>query len=48
MLELLLIPIGYSLVTSGLAVLGIPVLLLGLAGTALLLAPATRAALGAR
>jgi hypothetical protein len=47
-LELLLIPVGYSLVTSGLAVLGIPVGLLALATTALLLAPATRAALGAR
>jgi hypothetical protein len=47
-LELLLLPAGYSLVTSGLAVIGIPVLLLAGATVALLLAPATRAALGAR
>ena len=47
-LELLQIPVGYSLVTSGLAVLGIPVCCSPLPTTALLLAPATRAALGAR
>jgi hypothetical protein len=47
-LDLLLLPIGYSLVTSGLAIIGIPVLLLAGATVALLLAPATRAALGAR
>jgi hypothetical protein len=47
-LELLLLPIGYSLITSGLAVLGIPVLLLAGTTAALLLAPSTRAALGAR
>jgi hypothetical protein len=47
-LELLLLPVGYSLVTSGLAVIGIPVLLLAGGTAALLLAPATRAALGAR
>lgn|SRR5262245_8101398 len=47
-LELLLLPVGFSLVTSGLAYLGIPVLLLAGITVALLLAPATRAALGAR
>ena len=47
-LELLLLPVGYSLVTSGLAFLGIPVLVVGATTAALLLAPATRAALGAR
>jgi hypothetical protein len=47
-LELLLLPAGYSLLVSGLAIIGIPVLLLAGATVALLLAPATRAALGAR
>ena len=47
-LELLLLPTGYSLLVSGLAIIGIPVLLLAGATVALLLAPATRAALGAR
>lgn len=47
-LELLLLPLGYSVITSGLAYLGIPVLLLAGITVALLLAPATRAALGAR
>ena|SRR5215467_2040767 len=47
-LELLLLPIGYSLVTTGLALLGIPVLLLAGSTAALLLTPSTRAALGAR
>jgi hypothetical protein len=46
--ELLLLPFGYSLVTGGLAIIGIPVLLLAGATIALLLAPATREALGAR
>lgn len=47
-LELLLLPTGYSLLVSGLAIIGIPVLLLAGATVALLLAPPTRAALGAR
>jgi hypothetical protein len=47
-LELLLLPVGYSLITSGLAAIGIPVLVLAGATAALLLSPSTRAALGAR
>jgi hypothetical protein len=47
-LQLLALPIGYSMVSSGLAWLGIPVLLAGLGGAGLLLAPPTRAALGIR
>jgi hypothetical protein len=45
-LELLLLPIGYYLVTGGVAWLGLPVIAVGLAGAAALLAPATRVALG--
>jgi len=47
-LDLLLIPVGFSVITSGLAVIGIPVLLLAGGTVALLLEPSTRAALGAR
>jgi hypothetical protein len=47
-LDLLLVPIAFSLITSDLAVIGIPVLLLAGGTVALLLAPSTRAALGAR
>ena len=47
-LDLLFIPIGFSLITSDLPIIGIPVLLLAGGTVALLLAPATRAALGAR
>jgi hypothetical protein len=45
-LELLLLPIGYTMITDGLAYIGIPVMLAGIFGAGLLLAPATRAALG--
>ena len=45
-LELLLLPIGYTMITNDLAYVGIPVVLVGLFGAGLLLAPATRAALG--
>jgi hypothetical protein len=45
-LELLLVPIGYSMVGGGLAIVGVPLLIVGLAGAGLLLAPSTRAALG--
>ncbi len=44
--ELLQVPIGYTMITNGLPVLGVPVLLLGLLGAALLLAPSTRQELG--
>jgi hypothetical protein len=47
-LELLFVPIGYYLVTGGVAWLGIPVIVLGLGCAGLLLAPASRAALGIR
>lgn len=45
-IELLLVPIGYSMVGSGLPLLGVPVMVVGLAGAGMLLAPGTRAALG--
>ena len=45
-LELLLLPIGYTMISAGLAYVGIPVMLVGLFGAGLLLAPATRTALG--
>jgi hypothetical protein len=45
-LELLLLPIGYTMISAGLAYVGIPVMLVGLFGAGLLLAPATRVALG--
>lgn len=45
-LELLLLPIGYTMISGGLAYVGIPVMLVGLVGAGLLLAPATRTALG--
>jgi hypothetical protein len=44
-LQLLLLPIGYSNVTSGIKALGIVMIVIGLAGCATLLAPATSAAL---
>jgi hypothetical protein len=47
-LNLLLLPIGYSMVAGGLAWLGILVVAAGLGGAGTLLAPATRAALGMR
>jgi hypothetical protein len=45
-LELMLLPIGWFMTTGGLAWLGVPVLLIGLLGAGLLVAPATRQALG--
>lgn len=45
-LELLLLPIGYTMISGGLAYVGIPVMLVGIVGAGLLLAPATRTALG--
>jgi uncharacterized membrane protein (DUF2068 family) len=47
-LEMMLLPIGYYMIRGGLAWIGVPVLLLGLFGAGLLLAPATREALGIR
>jgi hypothetical protein len=47
-LQLLLLPIGYYMITGGQAWLGIPVMIIGLVGAATLLAPAARAALGVR
>jgi hypothetical protein len=46
-LQLLLLPIGYSMVTTGLW-LGVAVIAVGLSGAGTLLAPSTRAALGMR
>jgi hypothetical protein len=45
-LQMLLLPMGYTMVIGGLPWLGVPVLLVGVCGAGLLLAPATRAALG--
>jgi hypothetical protein len=47
-LELMLVPIGYYMIKGNLIWLGVPVVLLGLFGAGLLLAPATREGLGAR
>jgi hypothetical protein len=47
-LELMLLPIGWFMVSGGLAWLGVPVFLLGLLGAGLLVTPATREALGVR
>ena len=45
-LQLMLLPVGWYMVSGGLAWLGVPVFLLGLVGAGLLVAPATRTALG--
>jgi hypothetical protein len=45
-LQMLLIPIGYTMVTGGLPWVGIPVIVIGVFGAGLLLAPSTRTALG--
>ncbi len=47
-LELLLVPVGGSMVQAGALVPGVLVILLGLLGAGALLAPATRIALGIR
>jgi hypothetical protein len=47
-LELLLLPLGYYMVVGGAAWLGIPAMVAGLACTGLLVAPASREALGIR
>jgi hypothetical protein len=47
-LELLLVPLGYYMVTGGAAWLGVPAIVAGLACTGLLVAPASRQALGIR
>jgi hypothetical protein len=47
-LQLLLVPIGYSMAAAGMAWAGIPVIALGLGGAAALIAPTTREALNAR
>ncbi len=44
--QMLLIPTGYTMVAGGLPVVGVPVILVGLVGAGTLLAPATRAAVG--
>jgi hypothetical protein len=44
-LQLLLVPIGYSMASAGMAWAGVPVIVLGLAGAAALIAPSTREAL---
>ncbi|MGE5826926.1 MAG: hypothetical protein ACM30G_00990 [Micromonosporaceae bacterium] len=45
-LQLLLLPIGLTMVTGGAAWLGVPALICGVTGAVSLLAPATRTALG--
>jgi hypothetical protein len=47
-LELLLLPIGYYMIVGGTAWLGVLTIIAALATTGLLLAPATRGALGIR
>jgi hypothetical protein len=47
-LQLLLAAIGYYMIAGGLAVAGVPALALALVGAGLLLAPASREALGVR
>jgi hypothetical protein len=47
-LELMLLPIGYFMVAGGLVWIGLVVLALGLVGAGLLVAPATREALGVK
>lgn len=47
-LELLMVPMGYLMITAGVPWLGVPVLVIGLVGAGLLLAPASREALGIR
>jgi hypothetical protein len=44
-LQLLLVPIGYYMITGGLPALGVPVIAVGLIGAGALLAPATRASM---
>jgi hypothetical protein len=44
--ELMLLPIGWFMATGGVTWLGVPVLVLGLVGAGLLVAPATTEALG--
>ncbi|GAA5183438.1 hypothetical protein GCM10023322_22720 [Rugosimonospora acidiphila] len=45
-LELLMVPIGYYMVAGGATWIGVPVMILGLLGAGLLLAPSSREALG--
>jgi hypothetical protein len=45
-LELMLLPIGWFMISGGLGWLGVPVFALGLLGAGLLVAPGTREALG--
>ena len=45
-LEILLIPIGYTMVTGGLTWVGVPIMVIGVLGAGLLIAPSTRTALG--
>jgi hypothetical protein len=45
-IEMLQVPIGYTMLTHGLPAVGVPVLAFGLVGAGLLLAPSTRRALG--
>jgi hypothetical protein len=47
-LNLLMLPIGYSLTVGGLPWLGLPVMAVGVCGAGLLVAPSTRAALLSR
>jgi hypothetical protein len=47
-LQLLILPMGYYMVTGGAAWLGVPAIVIGLCEVAVLLAPTTRAALGGR
>jgi hypothetical protein len=45
-LELLMLPVGYYMISGGAGWVGVPVMALGLLGAGLLLAPSSREALG--
>src|SRR6185312_6864947 len=45
-IQMLMIPMGYYMIAGGLVWLGVPMMILGLLGAGLLLAPSTRTALG--
>lgn len=47
-LEMLLVPLGYYMLTGGLGLLGLLVMAIGIAGAGVLIAPSTRITLGGR
>jgi hypothetical protein len=47
-LQMLLLPLGYYMLTGGLTLVGLLIMAIGLAGTGVLIAPSTRITLGGR